>query len=421
MTSHAGAGLSLTFNPGILTPVPFRHWSSEASLRATYLPESGVSGSGASITVECNQGLVSANDGNWSKSATGVTNDDGFLDFWLSVHWSTGGRPGSADLTVIVGKASAPATTVKKAITVVGPAASITMAAVPSSVRCGESVTITILLKDSMGQNVLNESEVVLYTNYGGVLAPRVARTYGGVATTFLLTSEAHLGPYEVVAEARSLMLGVSPIFAQVTIMAARNQSNRSSIDEIVLAVERARRATNLGSARVTKYFMFTDIVGSTELNFRLGDERWREISQEHNDLVRQAAVRFEGTEVKYLGDGFLFVFANARPAVEAAIQIQRALSDYRTRHQGEPRGELHVRIGIHGGEADQIGPDYSGECVNFAARIASEAEGSEILASDVIRAFLRGVPEIPFFRGPGLRGPRLFGTRASLRGRVAR
>ena len=101
-------------------------------------------------------------------------------------------------------------------VTVIGPPASVTVAASPTSVRCGEKSTITVTVKDAVGQNVSDHTVVELVSNLGGTIggtgavagfaAPvtpissSVAGTFGGVATAFLLTSETHTGPYEVVA-----------------------------------------------------------------------------------------------------------------------------------------------------------------------------------------------------------------------------
>ena len=101
-------------------------------------------------------------------------------------------------------------------VTVIGPPASITVAASPTSVRCGEKSTITVTVKDAVGQNVSDHTLVELVSNLGGTIggtgavagfagpvvpiSSSVAGTFGGVATAFLLTSETHTGPYEVVA-----------------------------------------------------------------------------------------------------------------------------------------------------------------------------------------------------------------------------
>jgi len=107
-------------------------------------------------------------------------------------------------------------------ITVVGPPASITVAAAPTSLNCGEKATITVTVKDSAGQNVSDHTRVELVTNFGGVIGGTTAtlgpvnvaggqvypqssssaETFNGVATAYLLTSTDHVGPYEVVAAA---------------------------------------------------------------------------------------------------------------------------------------------------------------------------------------------------------------------------
>src|SRR5204862_7295779 len=103
-------------------------------------------------------------------------------------------------------------TTVK----VIGPPASVTVSASPTSVNCGEKSTVTATVVDSIGQNVSDHTRVEFVTNLGGVIggtgavagfasntAPisnSVADTFGGVATAFLLTSDVTSGPYEVVA-----------------------------------------------------------------------------------------------------------------------------------------------------------------------------------------------------------------------------
>ena len=56
-------------------------------------------------------------------------------------------------------------------VTVVGPPASIVVAASPTSVRCGEKSTITATVKDAIGQNVSEHTRVEAVTNSGGTLA----------------------------------------------------------------------------------------------------------------------------------------------------------------------------------------------------------------------------------------------------------
>ena len=74
---------------------------------------------------------------------------------------------------------------------------------------------------------------------------------------------------------------------------------------------------------------------------------------------------------VKHTGDGFFASFEGAKPAVEAALAIQRALD-----------GEIFapdVRIGLHTGGAFHLDgdvADYGGQGMHAAARIAAAARG---------------------------------------------
>jgi hypothetical protein len=123
--------------------------------------------------------------------------------------------PGTVTVTVSVEVEGGTDLVATATITVIGPPASITVSASPTAVRCGEKSTITATVKDSIGQNVSEHTFVEAITNAGGVLggtgavanfaAPvtpissTVSETFSGVSTFFLLTSEQHSGPYEVV------------------------------------------------------------------------------------------------------------------------------------------------------------------------------------------------------------------------------
>ena len=126
-------------------------------------------------------------------------------------------------------------------------------------------------------------------------------------------------------------------------------------------------------AARMT--FMFTDIVGSTNLAEEMGDEAWGRLLRWHDDTLRALIARHGGEVVKSTGDGFFAAFESARNGVEAAIGIQQALRE-------TPGLSLPVRIGLHTADANRLGGDYSGTGVHVAARVAALAGGGEILAS---------------------------------------
>jgi hypothetical protein len=55
---------------------------------------------------------------------------------------------------------------------------------------------------------------------------------------------------------------------------------------------------------RVLATVVFTDIVSSTEQVSRLGDRRWRELLDVHDELARRVVEEFQGQLVKTTGDG---------------------------------------------------------------------------------------------------------------------
>ena len=75
---------------------------------------------------------------------------------------------------------------------------------------------------------------------------------------------------------------------------------------------------------RVLATVLFTDIVGSTELVETHGDRRWRQLLNEHDEIVRRELKRFRGREVKSLGDGFLATFDGPARAAPAPFQASR-------------------------------------------------------------------------------------------------
>ena len=142
---------------------------------------------------------------------------------------------------------------------------------------------------------------------------------------------------------------------------------------------------------------LFTDLVGSTELTDRLGDEAAEQIRQVHFSLLREGVSSHGGEEVKNLGDGLMVVFASAVEAVACAVDNQRAVDRYNRRPSS--RHLLGVRIGLHLGEPIKDGGDYFGGAVNVAKRLCDAADGGQILCSDLVRGLARSRAEVEFRR----------------------
>jgi len=127
---------------------------------------------------------------------------------------------------------------------------------------------------------------------------------------------------------------------------------------------------------------MFTDLEGSTAMTHRLGDARALHLLHVHNAMTRNALRSHEGREVKHLGDGIMASFASIPQAIDCAIAIQKAFSDYSADHAEAP---LHLRIGLSAGEPVEEDKDLFGATVQLAARICAHARPDQILVAQVI------------------------------------
>jgi DNA-binding NarL/FixJ family response regulator/class 3 adenylate cyclase len=122
---------------------------------------------------------------------------------------------------------------------------------------------------------------------------------------------------------------------------------------------------------------LFTDLVGSTALFERRGDEAADAVRREHFATLRRAVAEHRGREIKSTGDGLMVAFISAVAALRCAIDMQRATAGA---HAG-----LALRVGLDAGEPLPEGDDLYGTPVIVASRLCQLADGGEILASEVV------------------------------------
>ena len=127
---------------------------------------------------------------------------------------------------------------------------------------------------------------------------------------------------------------------------------------------------------------LFTDIVGSTEKAAQLGDNRWRELLDQHDDVVRQNLNRFRGKLVKGTGDGSLATFDGPARAIRSSEAIHAHIRE---------RLGIQLRAGLHTGEVEVRGTDIGGITVHVGSRIMSLAGPGETLVSSVVKDLVAG------------------------------
>jgi class 3 adenylate cyclase len=134
-------------------------------------------------------------------------------------------------------------------------------------------------------------------------------------------------------------------------------------------------------SDRILATVLFTDIVDSTRRAAELGDRRWREMLEQHDEITCSEIARFRGRVVKNTGDGFLATFDGPTRAVRCAATLAERM----------PELGIEVRSGLHTGECELRGDDIGGIAVHIGARVAALAGAGEVLVSNTVKDLVNG------------------------------
>ncbi len=220
-----------------------------------------------------------------------------------------------------------------------------------------------------------------------------------GVLTRMLLATRAELAeanlrvpppavghpPQRAVLTAGTAMRGVLEAVSRVReqgvggmLLSTLDDFNRWAADQRAAI---GRMAAEDGTVTI----FFSDIENSTLLNTQLGDNRWIKVLSAHDHLVETYVEKYRGLIVKSFGDGHMVVFSTPELAIAASLDIQRALGANWNRSRELRRTPIRVRIGLHSGTAIERDGDYFGQNVALAARVASQAQGGEILVTGQI------------------------------------
>jgi class 3 adenylate cyclase len=140
-------------------------------------------------------------------------------------------------------------------------------------------------------------------------------------------------------------------------------------------------RATDAANERVLSTVLFTDIVSSTELLSAKGDAHWRHELDAHDRLVDWLLEKYGGQRAKHTGDGVFALFDGPTKAARCGLDLVPALA---------ARG-IRIRAGVHIGECERRGDDWSGMAVHVGARISAMAGPDEVLTSRTVRDLSAG------------------------------
>jgi class 3 adenylate cyclase len=147
------------------------------------------------------------------------------------------------------------------------------------------------------------------------------------------------------------------------------------ALDQVEAFLAGVRRIA--APTRVLATVLFTDIVASTEQAGRLGDRRWRELLNVHDEVARRAVEEFGGQLIKTTGDGILATFDGPGRAIRCAAALRDELAGI----------GVQIRAGLDTGEVELRDGDVGG----IAARVMAATQPGDILTSRTVRDLVVG------------------------------
>jgi class 3 adenylate cyclase len=126
---------------------------------------------------------------------------------------------------------------------------------------------------------------------------------------------------------------------------------------------------------------VFADIVGSTGLFEKMGDNNASLLMTQLTGMLSKVFEQHNGRVVKLLGDGVFAVFPEAGDAITACVRLQALFKAEPVIPIGAGR-PIQMQMGVESGELVEIEGDCFGDAVNSAARLADLAGADQILTT---------------------------------------
>ncbi len=167
---------------------------------------------------------------------------------------------------------------------------------------------------------------------------------------------------------------------------------------EVVEMIAANPEGIRLGGTNQKVTILFCDIRGFTPMSEQLPPEKIVEILNEYFSRVTDVIFDHGGTLDKYIGDAAMALFGapiskgnDAHNAVNAALEIQKMITELNRDAADRGHPQLHVGIGINTGvvTAGNIGSakrlDYTviGDAVNLSSRLCGQAPGGQVWLSE--------------------------------------
>jgi adenylate cyclase len=169
----------------------------------------------------------------------------------------------------------------------------------------------------------------------------------------------------------------VSAALERALVMVYRRHRVHAWIEHSVNHVEAALEAEGIES-RIPQppAICFVDLTGYTRLTEERGDRYAADVASQLAALVKDISRRCRGSPIRWLGDGGMFHFRDPTRSVEAGLDMVE---------QAPRMGLPPAHVGIHAGPVIFQDGDVYGRTVNTASRLASVAQGGQVVVSEEV------------------------------------
>ena len=192
--------------------------------------------------------------------------------------------------------------------------------------------------------------------------------------------------------------------------MLARENLTRYFAPQVAERIAGSREAARLGGDKRPVAVLFSDIRGFTALSETMNPDDMASLLSEYFTEMVECVFRHDGTLDKFMGDAVMAQWGapiaggnDADHALQAALDMMRALKKLNAKWRTEGRPQLQHGIAVNYGEAfaGNIGSERRleftviGDTVNTAYRLCSAAEAGQILITEEMRQALASPPRL--------------------------
>ncbi len=185
--------------------------------------------------------------------------------------------------------------------------------------------------------------------------------------------------PFPLIDAVEVLYQDDEKFLSQIAEMESRAEASMERGGELVAASAELRTENfkNWAGADIaTVAIVFTDVLDSTVMNVKMGDERWRHVREAHFARAGKLVKEGHGYLIKTIGDSVMAAFQSAVGALDFALALSRD-----TGHES-----VRIRAGIHVGPVEVSAGDAFGQQVNMAARVEAKAKDGGIWVSAKVK-----------------------------------